>query len=612
MTHVTATPLYVQADPDAVFGFFHAARVETRGPAILICPPFGWDDIGSYRPRREWAEQLAAAGHPVLRFDLPGAGDSAGGPRDPRRLDAWTAAVAATAARLRDVSGLSRVAVIGTGLGGLVALRAACEGAPVDDFVLWGVPARGKTLIRELRAFSRLEQVESSDPGRDDLVPDGGLEAAGFLLSPETVTDLTALDLTALDLPDASGRRVLMLDREGLDVDHRLRDYLEQSGAGVEVAPGPGYSRYTEEPQLARAPREVFATVTAWLSEAPVGRARPRAGGGAGATSSLDLPPQDPHVRETPFTVGLPAGRLFGILAEPVQAPRADLCAVILNPGALRRVGAGRMWVEVARRWAARGVPTLRLDLAGLGDSDGDAERYADTAALYVQELVPQVIEALDELEAQGMPKRFLLVGLCSGANWSFHAALRDERVVAAHLINVRALFWNRSLEVMRDARKARWALESSRWRRLLTGEVPPREVLRVARATLLAPWTLSRQAMNRRTHRRDVEDAFDRLRDARQSLLLVFGEDEPVYDELARDGYLERLERWPNIELYRLPGNNHTFRPLRAQARAHELLDRALERELQRVPGRPVESASASSDNGRGETSASSVRRGA
>jgi alpha/beta superfamily hydrolase len=33
------------------------------------------------------------------------------------------------------------------------------------------------------------------------------------------------------------------------------------------------------------------------------------------------------------------------------------------------------MWVEASRRWAALGVATLRIDLEGIGDADGDAGR---------------------------------------------------------------------------------------------------------------------------------------------------------------------------------------------------------------------------------------------
>ena len=56
----------------------HAGSV--RG--VVIVPPFGWEDVCSYRPVRELAEMLAAAGMAVLRYDLPGTGDSSGGAHD--------------------------------------------------------------------------------------------------------------------------------------------------------------------------------------------------------------------------------------------------------------------------------------------------------------------------------------------------------------------------------------------------------------------------------------------------------------------------------------------------------------------------------------------------
>jgi dienelactone hydrolase len=43
-------------------------------------------------------------------------------------------------------------------------------------------------------------------------------------------------------------------------------------------------------------------------------------------------------------------------------------------------------------------------------------------------------------LEGKGAAGHFVLVGTCSGAYWSFHCALRDERAVAAFMLNPRAL----------------------------------------------------------------------------------------------------------------------------------------------------------------------------
>ena len=45
----------------------------------------------------------------------------------------------------------------------------------------------------------------------------------------------------------------------------------------------------------------------------------------------------------------------------------------------------------------------------------------------------------------------------------------------------------------------------------------------------------------------------------------------------------LNSNERWPNVKLELIPGRDHTLRPLYSQERAHEALDRALDRELAR-----------------------------
>ncbi len=560
-----ALPLHLPLGPEPVLAFFHQGT--PARPALLLLPPFGWEDMCSYRARRDWAEHLAGRGHPVLRLDLPGTADSAGGPRDADRVGAWLTAVTEAAAWLRDESGAGRVVALGIGLGGLLATAASSRGAPIDDLVLWGVPARGRTLVRELSVFARLEASQFPGAGPP---PDGVLAAAGYVLTEETRAALTALDLTAASVPV---RRALLLEREGMTVDPALRGHLEASGAEVEVAHGPGWAAMMAEPQAAVAPTKVFARVDAWLavpgpaSSLPT-RAAPR------PLDALDLP----GARETPFTLN----GLFGILTEPAGVPLAPVTAVLLNAGAQRRIGPNRMWVETARRWARRGVPTLRLDLSGFGDAAGDARRYTDVAELYVPELVTQVRSVLDALAGGGLPGDFALGGLCSGAYWAFHTALEDPRTTAALMLNPRVLYWQPGIDEEREARKAIKALQRESWRRLVRGEISLVHIPVIARALARR----ARAAPGRWRAKRDalpdpLPGALDTLEQRGVQSLLAFSDEEPLQEELARDGHLARLEDWPSLRLAELPGGVHTLRPLAAQVAAHALLDDALERRL-------------------------------
>jgi pimeloyl-ACP methyl ester carboxylesterase len=572
-----ARPVYLETVPDSVFGFFHPAEGHETG--VLLLPPFGWDEVCSYRSRRLWAERLAGDGHPVLRMDLPGAGDSAGSPRDPGRVAAWRDAVAGAAGWLRGRSGCTRVAAIGVGVGGFAAYLAAAAGAPIEDLVLWGVPARGKTLLRELRAFAGLKAAEFPDPDAVEPppLPDGYLEVAGYLVTDETAGALQEADLTAM----APGvERVLLLDRDGMKPDGRLLEHLEASGAAVTVARGPGYGDMQGNPQEVRPPRAVFDTVEAWLAS-------------AAPTPPREVPPapqahealQLPGFREAPITVDQPYGEMFAILSEPVGGARGDTALVLVNAGAVRRIGPNRMWVEAARRWAARGVPVLRLDIEGLGDSDGDPTRFEDTRELYSADLALQVSAALDELEARGVASRFVVAGLCAGAFWAFHALHDDDRVAAACMVNLWAFFWDDSMPAAGEARRLRKLARPHGWFRLMRGHVSMRQIRLVLKWLLRTPIEFRERRERRRAIADRLDNAFDHLRDAGKHAVFVFGRGEPVYDDLEREGRLDRRDRWPNIEVRPIPARDHTFRALWLQERVHEAIDHTVETQLRQTP---------------------------
>ena len=159
-----------------------------------------------------------------------------------------------------------------------------------------------------------------------------------------------------------------------------------------------------------------------------------------------------------------PFGRSFAIVADAEAASRSDLCAVFLNAGAVRRIGPNRTWVEAGRRWAARGVPSARIDFEGIGESDGDAAMFVDVGRFYTQDHGVHLGAVLDALEARGAGPRFVLVGLCAGGYWAFNAAAQDDRVVSAVVLNPRALVWVPDLDERREARQIQRVLEPNTW----------------------------------------------------------------------------------------------------------------------------------------------------
>ena len=583
--------LYLDAGTP-VFGLVDAPERLRGDAAVLLLGPFGWEDICSFRARRAWAKHLAANGHPVLRLDLPGTGDSAGGPRDPDLLEAWTRAASVGAQWLASEGDEAvRVVALGVGLGGIVAHQAVLAGAPIDDLVLWGVPRRGRSFVRELRAFARLEasRLAELNPGyAPEPDEEGAVVGAGFRLAAETVVALERVDLTTPGLPEADRRRVLALGRDGVGPDAHLTAAYESAGAAVAVGAGTGWAEMMAVPHAARPPWATIELVGGWLAGGRTGVRRRRRGGAAPvATASAALTVDGERIRESTLIVD----GAHAVVSEPADpADRRALTLLLLNAGAIRRIGPNRMWVELSRRWASRGVTCVRVDLAGIGEAEGADSYDDDETRLYDPRFVTQVRTLLDALEARGTPAHFGSLGLCSGAYWSLQAAAADDRVRAPLLLNPRALVWDAALPTVRETQKLRQLTRLVTYRRVLRGDIALGRASDILRALGLRGARLAADAARalagraRRHGAGDPVDALlDGLREAGKRPFVLFTTAEPLRLELERSGQLGDAARWPNlhVELVPSPSDVHTLHPPPLQARVHELVDAAIAREL-------------------------------
>jgi dienelactone hydrolase len=566
-------PIYFETGLDPVFGLLSLPAVGARlRTAVVICPPWGWDDVSSYRSRRRWATTLAEAGHPTLRFGLPGADNSGGGPSDPARVDAWVAAVSTAAAKLRETYEPNQVAAVGVGLGGLLAQEAIARGAEIDEIVLWGSPPSGRAFSRQALAFSNMQEWSAEEAE----LPEGWIEAGGFLLSAETIAALRGI--SPWPPPESPLRRALLLERDGTAVEAKVRDGLTAAGVEVSTGAGRGWGLMVSHPERSSLPLEVVGAVETWLRR---GEEEEASGGDrlagepkapAWARGELDLLVEGRPIKESPLLVEQGFGQSFGVLTVPSKGAGTDLCAVFLNAGAVRHVGPNRMWVETGRRWAAAGIPSLRVDLEAIGEADGDESRLLEVSEFYTERYEHQVGRVLDALQSRGVGNRFLLVGLCAGAYWSFRAALSDDRVEAAVLLNAGALRWHPEILGEREARKISQIRHWRRWKKLLRGDIGRERLGSFLRSLL-------RRLSRRAGGRRDFDADLDRLRERGTRLSMAFSGSESLAAELESEAIPSRLERWPNVTIQALPGEDHTLRPLSAQLAARDLLDRELER---------------------------------
>jgi alpha-beta hydrolase superfamily lysophospholipase len=130
-------------------------------------------------------------------------------------------------------------------------------------------------------------------------------------------------------------------------------------------------------------------------------------------------------VKERSLAFGPEAG-MIGTLCLP-ESPAgggARVGMLLFNAGVVHRTGPHRINVRLARRLAGRGIPSLRFDLSGQGDSARPAGGLG-----FEQQAVADLRAAMDLLAAETGVTKFALFGFCSGGCHSYAAAQADERV---------------------------------------------------------------------------------------------------------------------------------------------------------------------------------------
>jgi len=547
---------YLGEGGDAFFAWEHRAGGDGAAPplAAVICGPVGHEYTRAHRTLRHLADRLARAGIPAVRFDYHGIGDSPGTDLDPDRLARWQRDIHAAIGHARAMASGGQVCLVGVRLGATLAALAT-ESAPVERLVLWNPCVKGRRYVRELQAIAQCApQVAADAPG--------ALESAGFVMSAQTRAELSALDLTQHRIQVRD--RVLVAGRDDLAAEDPLGAHLGALGIAHDFVRLPGWAGMMAEHQFTVVPDEALRYIVDW-----VGRplpARHRASNASPAAERISL---TDGIEESICRFG-PGASLFGILTRP----RADLAApaiVLFNAGAVHHVGPNRIYVTLARSLAAMGFACLRFDLGGLGDSvlrthGRENHPYPPTAT-------DDARAAIDYLKREHGCRRFIALGLCSGAHTAFHCALawEQEAIDEVILINPLTFYFREGMSLATvndfvDAQAYRRSMrDPSRWLKLLRGEVNFRRLLEVAVAQ---PRTLARSYLDAACEALAPSRAPRLSRDLRRLFALkrrvtmLVAEGDPGRDILMAGAKLtaRRALRTGQMRLEMIPGGDHTF----------------------------------------------------
>jgi len=158
---------------------------------------------------------------------------------------------------------------------------------------------------------------------------------------------------------------------------------------------------------------------------------------------------------------------LVGILSEAGLSAGRGLLIVVGGPQ--YRVGSHRQFALLSRHLAERGVPALRFDYRGMGDSDGGVRTF---------ERVGTDIRCAIDLFFARVPalKDVVIWGLCDAASAALFYAHQDARVSGLILVNP----WVRTQQGVARARLRHYylrrLLQSSLWQKVARGEFNFRE----------------------------------------------------------------------------------------------------------------------------------------
>jgi len=257
---------------------------------------------------------------------------------------------------------------------------------------------------------------------------------------------------------------------------------------------------------------------------------------------------------ETALSFDCAGESLVGIVNGAELEARRGVLIVVGGPN--YRAGSGRQFTLLARRLAESGVPTLRFDYRGMGDSGGEARTF--------ERVNDDIRSAIDRFfaAAPGL-EEIVIWGLCDAASAALMYAHEDARVSALVLLNP----WVRTTQGLARVHLKHYYLrrlfQASLWQKLARGEFDFRAAAAALRKIVLDALG-RRSAPSSGSEAPFLERMEQGLREFRGRILLILSGNDLTAQEFK--GFVAGSERWQRllarvgVTRHDLAEANHTF----------------------------------------------------
>jgi exosortase A-associated hydrolase 1 len=247
----------------------------------------------------------------------------------------------------------------------------------------------------------------------------------------------------------------------------------------------------------------------------------------------------------------------IGVVARALHGTDCRTGVVIVVGGPQYRIGSHRQFVVLARALARAGIPAIRFDCRGMGDSDGERRNF--------ERIDADIEGAVAALVRETGVREVVLWGLCDGASAALIYAAKNPRIAGVVALNP----WARSAQIAAVTRVRHYYLRrffsGEFWRKALTGGVGIRRSAGELAASVRG--ALGDRSNSGENYLQRMHDGWTRFR--RPVLFVLSGHDLTAREFeawVAQDNARAALLQQSNADVYRSDAADHTFSDARSR----------------------------------------------